>query len=142
MVDEIPEGWVHRYPVRVQFDEVDQYGIVHHSKFLIFFERARVDLLAELMKRGGGTALDFTLIVASANVRYRSSARFLDDVEVEQGVRRMGASRLELGYRVVRGEEVLADAELVLAFVGPEGRPVRAPTPLREALSRMGAPGA
>ncbi len=142
MVDEIPEGWVHSYPVRVQFDEVDQYGIVHHSKFLIYFERARVDLMAELMMRGGGTALDFMLIVASANVRYRSSARFLDELRVEQGVRRMGASRLELGYRVCRGDEVLADAELVLAFVGQDGRPVRAPAPLREALSRMGAPGA
>jgi acyl-CoA thioester hydrolase len=134
----VTDRWLHTYPLRVQFDEVDQYGIVHHSKYFIYLERARVDLLAELQKRGGGMPLDFTLIVVSAEIKYRSPARFLDELVVEQGVDRMGASKLTLKYRVRRGEETLVEALLVLAFIDPEGRPVRAPEILRDALRFVG----
>ena len=132
------DHWLHEYPLRVQFDEVDQYGIVHHSKYFIYMERARVDLLATLQKRGGGMPLDFTLIVVSAEIKYRSPARFLDEVVVEQGVHKMGASKLQLQYRIRRGDELLVEALLVLAFINADGRPVRAPEILREALSFVG----
>ena len=46
-----PEGWVHRHPVRVEFDEVDQYGIVHHARYWIYCERARVELMGTLGMR-------------------------------------------------------------------------------------------
>ncbi len=132
------ESWLHRYPLRVQFDEVDQYGIVHHSRYLIYMERARVDLLAELQRRGGDIPLDFTLIVVSADIKYRSPARFLDELVVEQSVHKMGASKLQLGYRIQRGTETIAEALLVLAFISREGRPVRAPQVLRDALAFVG----
>lgn len=133
------EPWVHRYPLRVQFDEVDQYGIVHHSRYFIYLERARVDLLAELQKKGGGMPLDFTLIVVSADIKYRTPAKFLDEVVVEQRVHKMGASKLQLAYRIVRGKDVVCEALLVLAFISMDGRPIRAPEILRDALKFMGA---
>lgn len=132
------EGWLHQYPLRVQFDEVDQYGIVHHSKYLIYMERARVDLLADLQRRGNDLPLDFTLIVVAADIKYRSSARFLDELVVELAVHKMGASKLQLRYRIRRADDTIAEAMLVLAFVGPEGRPVRAPDVLRDALTFVG----
>jgi acyl-CoA thioester hydrolase len=132
------EPFLHTYPLRVQFDEVDQYGIVHHSRYLIYLERARVDLLAELQKRGGGLPLDFTLIVVSADIKYRTPARFLDELIVEQSVHKMGASKLQLKYRIGRGKDTIVDALLVLAFVSTDGRPIRAPDVLREALLFLG----
>ena len=134
------DHWLHEYPLRVQFDEVDQYGIVHHSKYFIYLERARVDLLAEMQRLGGGQEMDFTLIVVSAEIKFRTPARFLDELVVEQGVVKMGASKLQLGYRIARGEETVAEATLVLAFISADGRPVRAPEVLRGALAMMGAP--
>lgn len=132
---------VHRYPVTVQFDEVDQYGIVHHSRYFIYFERARVDLVRALKGRFGGPLEgDFMLVVAGCEVKFKRSARFLDELVVEQGPSRVGASRLQLAYRVRKGTEILADAELVLAFVGTDGRPVRAPAELREALGELTNP--
>jgi acyl-CoA thioester hydrolase len=137
---ERPQGWLHRYPVKVQFDEVDQYGIVHHTRYFIFFERARVELMGLLGMRpdlhdGLG------LVVVAANARFRASARFLDDLTVEQGCSRAGASRIELSYRIVRGHDVIVTAELTLAFVGSDGKPCRAPANLRDGLSGMGVPG-
>ena len=191
---ELEEGWIHRTPVRVQFDEVDQYGIVHHTKYFIYFERARVELMGVLGMRadlmaptappervssaprpdlGGaprskgsdpapsslldlgpgspriqrpsgtvGTIPDgLGLIVAGADVKFRASARFLDDLVVEQGCRKVGASRIELAYRILRGVEIVCTAVLVLAFVGQDGRPCRSPDHIRAGLKRMGEPG-
>ena len=138
-----PEGWVHRHPVRVEFDEVDQYGIVHHARYWIYCERARVELMGTLGMRAD--SLDgerMGLIVVDASIKYRTPARFLDALVVEQGCRRIGASRTVLCYRVMRGDTVVASAEMVLAFVDGTGRPVRAPATLRDGLARMGVPGA
>jgi acyl-CoA thioester hydrolase len=137
-----PEGWIHRYPLRVQFDEVDQYGIVHHPRYFVFFERARVELMGLLgMTVSRPEISGLGLIVASAEVKFLRSASFLDELVVEQGCRQSGASRIKLVYRILRGDEVMAKSELVLAFVDASGRPCRAPADIREGLAGMGVPG-
>ncbi len=129
---------LHRYPVRVQFDEVDQYGIVHHTKYFVYFERARVDLMGRLGMRDETMGL----IVAAAEVKFRASAKFLDELVVEQGCPRAGASRIVLAYRIVRPADgaVICTAELTLAFVDGTGRPCRAPDAIRAGLKELGAP--
>ncbi len=140
MSEQRPDGWVHRYPLKVQFDEVDAYGIVHHPRYFVYCERARVELMGLLgMRPDQHDGLG--LVVVAAEARFRSSARFLDDLVVEQGCRRAGASRIELAYRLVRGGEALVTIDLTLAFVGPDGKPTRAPQLLRDGLGRMGVPG-
>jgi len=135
------EGWIHRYPVTVQFDEVDQYGIVHHTRYLVFMERARVALLGELgMRPGGLEETQLGLIVSSIETKFKSSGLFLDELVVEQGCRTAGASRVQLSYVIRRGETVLTTAELVLAFVDKTGRPCRAPAEIRAGLQKMGVP--
>lgn len=140
MSDHAP-GWIHRHPVTVQFEDVDQYGIVHHPRYLLFMERGRVQLMRELgIGSGALDGSELGLIVARADVRYLRSGRFLDELIVEQGCARAGASRIELVYRITRGREALCEATLTLAFVDGTGRPTRAPRPVRDALSAMGTP--
>ena len=142
MDTEHPERWVHEFPVRVQFDEVDQYGIVHHARYWIYCERARVELMGVLGMRADSLDGDLLgLVVVEATVQYKTPSRFLDELIVEQGCRRIGASRTVLCYRIRRGSTVIANAEMVLAVVDGTGRPVRAPTLLRDGLQRMGIPG-
>lgn len=141
MSDQKPDGWLHHHPVTVQFEDVDQYGIVHHPRYLLFMERGRVQLMRELGVGAG--ALDgqsLGLIVARADVRFLQSARFLDELVVQQGCIRAGASRIELAYRIVRGGSAVCVATLTLAFVDGTGKPTRAPAHIREQLRAMGTP--
>ncbi|HCP45324.1 MAG TPA: hypothetical protein DIU15_04750, partial [Deltaproteobacteria bacterium] len=116
------QGWIHRYPLRVQFDEVDQYGIVHHTRYLVYMERARVQLMGELgMRPGGLEETQLGLIVSKLDVRFKASGRFLDELVVEQGCRSAGASRIDLAYRILCGTTTLVEASLVLAFVDKNG---------------------
>ncbi len=136
-----PEGWIHEYPLRVQFEDVDQYGIVHHPRYLLFMERARVDLMGRIGMRAdrlGGEHLG--LIVVKAEVRFLRSARFLDELIVAQGCSKAGASRIVLDYALRRGPDPICAAQLTLAFVDGSGRPVRAPADLKAELVRLGIP--
>ena len=142
MSPEQPAGWVHEYALTVQFDEVDQYGIVHHARHWIYCERARVELMGRLgMRPDSLDGRKLGLVVVDAKIKYRTPSRFLDELIVEQGCSRIGASRTVLCYRIRRGAAVIADAEMVLAFVDGTGSPVRAPAGLRDGLKRMGVPG-
>ena len=135
------EAWIHSYPLRVQFDDVDQYGIVHHPRYLVYCERARVDLMGQLGMRPGRSEFEgMGLVVLSLQVKYLQSARFLDELVVRQGCSRAGASRIQLDYTISRQEDLLVTAELVLAFVDSTGRPCRAPDSIRSGLQTMGAP--
>lgn len=139
---ELTDGYVHRFELLVQFDEVDIYSMVHHSRYFIYLERARVELMG-LLGMEGGTMEEagMGLIVVGAQVRYRTPARFLDHLVVEQGCAKAGASRIELIYRVLRGDAVILTAALTLAFVDPTGKPCRAPATIRDGLRKMGVPG-
>ncbi len=129
---------------------MDQYGIVHHPRYLLFMERGRVRLMREIgVGKGMLDGQELGLIVARADVRYLESARFLDELEVQQGCVRAGASRIELAYRIVRRRSALSDdpqdtpvctATLTLAFVDGTGRPTRAPRTVRDHLKAMGTP--
>ena len=39
------EGAVHRFAVRVYFEDTDLSGVVYHANYLRWFERARSDML-------------------------------------------------------------------------------------------------
>ncbi len=127
----------HRTPITVAFDEVDMYGIVHHSKLLVYLERARIALFVE-----GGVApgtleeTGFGLILVDANLRFKAPARFRDELVVETWVERHSPVTVTFSYRILRDDEVLLEATTRLAAVGRDARPTRIPDGPRELLRR------
>ena len=127
----------HRTPITVAFDEVDMYGIVHHSKLLVYLERARIALFVD----GGvvpGTLEEtgFGLILVDVSMRFKAPARFRDELVVETRVERHSPVTVTFAYRILRGDEVLLEATTRLAAVGADARPTRIPDGPRELLRR------
>jgi acyl-CoA thioester hydrolase len=75
------------------------------------------------MLRGDGSAY----FVTHVDVRYRRPARLGDDLLVVSKVHRVRASSVDIQQRVMRGQEVLADAKVTAAFLDSGGRPRRQP---------------
>ena len=125
----------HCTPIHVAFDEVDMYGIVHHSKLLVYLERARIALFVE----GGinpGTLQEtgFGLIVVEAELKFRAPAQFGDDLQVETRVQRISPVTVTLDYRIVRDSDIILTGTMRLAAVDQHGRPTRMPPPAKEIL--------
>ncbi|QHL90014.1 tol-pal system-associated acyl-CoA thioesterase [Sphingomonas changnyeongensis] len=122
-------GRTHRFPVRVYFEDTDLSGIVYHANYLRYMERARSDMLrvAGIDQRATHEAGDGVYAVADLRIRYRRPARLDDDLLVVTRLTRITAPAVHIHQTVMRGDEMLTEAEVLAAFVSPEGRPRRQP---------------
>ena len=122
-------GREHRFPVRVYFEDTDLSGIVYHANYLRYMERARSDMLRTVgidqravHEAGGGV-----YAVADLSIRYKRPAKLDDALLVLTQVIKVTAPAVRIHQRVMRGQELLTEAEVLAAFVSPDGRPRRQP---------------
>jgi acyl-CoA thioester hydrolase len=132
-------GNEHRYAVRVYFEDTDVAGIVYYANYLRFMERARSEMLraAGIAQRDTLEAGEGVYAVAEAHIKYRRPARLDDALIVSSRVREVRAASCVIHQRVMRGDEVLADAFVTAAFLSPEGRPKRQPREWVEKFERL-----
>jgi acyl-CoA thioester hydrolase len=92
--------------IRVRYAETDQMGVVYHSNYFVWFEVGRVELMRQLgfeyknMEREDGCHIP----VVEATCRYKSPARYDDDLLLETTVLAMRRSVIKFGYRLMRPE--------------------------------------
>jgi acyl-CoA thioester hydrolase len=119
------------YVVRTRFCDTDLMGIVHHAKYLEYFEAGRV----EYMHRRGVEYLEWTkrgihLPVVDVSVRYRKSVRFDERLAVETTLTELGRATVTFAYRVLRhgpSGELVAEGSSMLVCVGDDLAPKRIP---------------
>jgi acyl-CoA thioester hydrolase len=107
--------------VRVRYAETDQMGIVYYANYLVWFELGRVELLRSLGLAYSQLEKEHECIlpVVSAHCRYRSPARYDDEILIETEPSMLRQSVLKFAYRILRkahdgGEnELLAEGETV-----------------------------
>jgi acyl-CoA thioester hydrolase len=107
--------------VRVRYAETDQMGVVYYANYLVWFELGRVELLRSLGLAYSQLEKEHECIlpVIEANCRYRSPARYDDEILIETRPVLLRESVLKFGYRILRkaaeGKEptLLAEGETV-----------------------------
>jgi acyl-CoA thioester hydrolase len=132
-------GATHHFPLRVYFEDTDLSGLVYHANYLRYMERGRSDMLrvAGIDQRATHEAGDGVYAVTDIKVRYRRPARLDDDLMVESRVTGFGAATCAIHQTVRRGEEILTDGEVSVAFLTQQGRPQRQPRPWIDIFSRL-----
>ena len=130
------DGALHRYAVRVYYEDTDLSGIVYHANYLRWFERARSDVLRLLGidQRAAADAGEGFYTVAEIALRYAAPARLDDTIVIETRALEVGAASVRLRQCATRDGVLLAEGALRLGFVTPEGRPRRQPAGWREAF--------
>ncbi|HJM31770.1 MAG TPA: thioesterase family protein [Acidimicrobiales bacterium] len=126
----------HRHPVKVRFYELDPYGHLNHSVYVQLFETGRIELLdsvglglLDLEDRG------YRLIVSRIETRFLASAIGGDSLVIETEVVQNRRASSRWGQRIVRDDEVLATQEVLVAITDTNGRPVRIPALISDALA-------
>jgi acyl-CoA thioester hydrolase len=128
------------WPLRVYYQHTDAGGVVFHANYFSFMECARTELLqSQGFDLGELARRDRVLfVVHSAQIAYHKPALLNDSLSVTAQVKRVGRARLEFDQAVMRGEEVLASAELSLACVNAKSyRPVAVPEAIRKKLEGL-----
>jgi acyl-CoA thioester hydrolase len=107
--------------VRVRYAETDQMGVVYYANYLVWFELGRVELMRSLGLAYSKLELDHGCIlpVIEARCRYRSPARYDDEILIESWPSLVRGSVIKFAYRILRkaqdgGEStLLAEGETV-----------------------------
>jgi acyl-CoA thioester hydrolase len=128
-----------RHRIRVRYSECDLQGVVFNANYLTYLDEAMTELWRAEVEGGYGAMVEagVDMVVAEARIRYLSPARFDDEIDVEARVTRLGTTGLTTALQVLRGEQLLAEAELRHVFVhAGEGGKTPIPDEVRSALSR------
>ncbi len=138
------DGPVHRFAVRVYFEDTDLSGVVYHANYLRWFERARSDMLRLLGidQRAAQEAGEGAYAVAELTIRYFAPARLDDAVLIESRVEEMRAASCRMHQMATlvrdgRDDVLLTEARLRVGFVAPDGRPRRQPDAWRRAFAAI-----
>lgn len=123
--------------LRVNYSETDQMGVVYHANYLIWFDRARTELMRE-------TGLSYKeleqqgvyLAVSEVKVRYRAAAHYDDLVQVRCWVRELASRRVTFGYVVERSGtgDPLATGETALVSLTHQHTLTRIPPHVLDVL--------
>ena len=106
---------------RVRYAETDQMGIVYYANYLVWFELGRVEVLRTvgLSYKVLETDHGCILPVIAVRCRYRSPARYDDEILIETRPTMLRGTVIKFAYRILRkgheGEEntLLAEGETV-----------------------------
>lgn len=123
---------IHRFDLRVYYEDTDLAGIVYYANYLKFIERARSEWVRGLGVDQAAMKVDgLVFAVRRVVAEYLRPAVYDDVLQVRTAVLAGTGARLQLQQGVWRGEEQVFDAEVTLVCLGAEGRAVRFPKALR-----------
>ena len=137
--DGVMRGSRHLFPLRVYFEDTDVAGIVYYANYLRFIERARSDMLRLIGvdQRAALEGGEGVYAVAELTVKYKAPARLGDDLVVATEIEAVRAASVLIHQRVMRKDQLLADARVTAAFLTNDGRPRRQPRIWLEAFERL-----
>ncbi len=132
-----PKDGAFFFPIRVFYEDTDAGGVVYHSNFLNFCERARTEWLRHLTIGRERLQNEFGLmfVVRRATIDWRRPARLDDLLMVETRLSGMGKVRMSLVQTITRDATLLATIQIeVVAVSVADFTPMLLPQALRDLL--------
>jgi acyl-CoA thioester hydrolase len=130
----------HVMSVRVYYEDTDFSGVVYHASYLRFMERGRTNHLRllgtdhrALFEEAERETPGFAFVVRSMQIEFLKPARMDDVLQVTTAPEEVRGASITLYQRVTRGDELLIEAHVRVAFVC-DGRARPIPKALRTAM--------
>ena len=129
-----------KWSVRIYFEDTDSGGVVYHSNYLKFMERARTEWLrslnlnqADLKKKD-----KIMFVVAKVYIDYKKAAQFNDALDIETSVDNIGASKVDLTQNIMKNSELYTSAKVSNAFIHSETfKPQRIPKLIKQQMETL-----
>jgi len=125
------------WPIRVYYEDTDSGGVVYHSNYLNFMERARTEWLRALgfeqtqLKDQHG----LIIVIHSLSMQFKKPAYFNDMLAVRCELSELGRSSLIMQQSISRDGLVLIEAQVKAAFVDAVSfKPIGVPDEMRHKI--------
>ena len=127
-------GRIHHWPIRIYYEDTDSGGVVYHSNYLKFMERARTEWLRdfEIDQKALKDNLNLMFVVHEIDIKFTRSAVFNDEIEVQTKLEKLGSVKIELEQKIFRSSELLIESRVVVASVNSISmKPMRIPNEIK-----------
>ncbi len=110
------------WPIQVYYEDTDSGGVVYHSQYLNFMERARTEWLRALGidQRTLRQEQKLLFAVHSIQINYRRPAVFNDALQTISRIQKSAGASIVFEQSIYRGEELLCDALVRVASLDAE----------------------
>ena len=127
---------MHRFTLRVYYEDTDLAGLVYYANYLKYIERARTEWVRSLgVNQTALKAEGLVFAVRRLEADYLKPAHFDDELQVNTSDIGVTGARITLEQTVLRGAERLFVAQVTLVCLTDTGHPARIPATLRQKLS-------
>ena len=121
---------------KIYYEDTDSGGVVYYANYLKFLERARTDAI---------TSLDFSnnklineygiyIIVKSCNLNFHKPAKLEDDLNIISKILEVKNVSIKMKQNIFVNNNMIVDAEILLASVNKEGKPSKLPDQFKNQL--------
>jgi acyl-CoA thioester hydrolase len=125
---------IHNWPIRIYYEDTDSGGVVYHSNYLKFMERARTEWLRdfEIDQKALKDNLNLMFVVREIDIKFTRPAVFNDEIEVQTKLEKLGSVKIELEQKIFRSSEILIESRVVVASVNSISmKPMRIPNEIK-----------
>ncbi|EFT7220397.1 acyl-CoA thioesterase [Campylobacter jejuni] len=121
--------------MRVYYEDTDAGGVVHHSNYLKFCERARSEIFFN-KKVDIFDASKGHFLLAKANCNFLKPAKLGDMIEIKTKILEVKNASVEILQEIYKDEILLFKMELTLAFIKNE-KPARMDMQLKKLFEEL-----
>jgi len=110
--------------IRVYFEDTDIGGIVYHSKYINFCERARSEILFSKGLTPFDASTNSGYIVSSLNCNFIKTSTLGDILEVKSSIKEKSKVKFTLNQQIFKNNEKIFDMDIVLVYL-KNGKPAK-----------------
>ncbi|MGQ0443345.1 MAG: tol-pal system-associated acyl-CoA thioesterase [Methylophilaceae bacterium] len=126
--------------VRVYYEDTDGGGVVYHSNYLNFMERARTEWLRALgfEQTYLKDVLHVIFVVHSMQIEFKKPAKFNDLLTINSELSKIGRGSFEFLQKITGNHQLLVQAQVKVACVGAlTFKPVALPKSILTSFVKM-----
>lgn len=128
------------HPIEVRYGDLDPQGHVNNASYLTYLEQARIAYIRQLSLWPTDSFLDIGIILANAQLTFRSPILFGQPVRVGVRVTRLGNKSLAMEYRLEdeqTGQELASGLTVLVTYDYHSGQTIPIPPKWRETISQF-----
>ena len=126
------------WPIRVYYEDTDSGGVVYHSNYLNFMERARTEWLRAMgfEQTTLKDLLGVIIVIHSLSISFKKPAYFNDLLMVNCVLSNIGRSSIEMAQTIQRDGNLLIEAQVKAVFVNANTfKPVGIPNEIKQKMT-------
>ena len=123
---------MHKFQIKVYYEDTDSGGVVYYANYLKFIERARTNLIQELGFTLQSLSKDYDshFVVKNVNCDYIQSAKLEDELKIQSQFLTIKKASFQIEQNIFRENNLIFHSKVLLVNINSSGHLIKIPETL------------